>query len=224
MSEFLEVLSPKALSDLQALNSELVKTVANVKTVNENMIGIKTPSGSDSAIKKLNENYDAQAGKIAKLQIELEKYAQAQNRTIISNNNVIKSNITTEASIKRKNDALDKEISKLNEQSLINGACNITGGGLIENIPRVLPGNVTAKIDLSKIKVNKIFSWIKNNGVAEKEMLRTFNCGVGFVLFAKKNNFKKIINVFSGSFKPYVIGEIIKKSHSKIQFIGNVKF
>ena len=117
-----------------------------------------------------------------------------------------------------------KEISKLNKQSLINGACNITGGGLIENIPRVLPDNVTAKIDLSKIKVNKIFSWIKNNGVAEKEMLRTFNCGVGFVLFANKNNFKKIINIFSGSFKPYVIGEIIKKSHSKIQFVGNVKF
>ena len=52
--EFLEVLSPNALKDLQALNAELVKTTANMKAANENMIGIKTPSGSDSAIKELN--------------------------------------------------------------------------------------------------------------------------------------------------------------------------
>ena len=53
-----------------------------------------------------------------------------------------------------------KEIQKLFEQNLINGACNITGGGVTENIPRVLPKNVSAKIDLAKVKVKKIFSWI----------------------------------------------------------------
>jgi len=55
-----------------------------------------------------------------------------------------------------------KEIQKIFEQNLIHGACNITGGGLTENIPRVLPKNVSAKIDLAKVKVKKIFSWINN--------------------------------------------------------------
>ena len=67
-SEFIEIVSPSALKNLQAVNDELVKTVANVKTVNENMIGAKTPSGSDSAIKKLTADYDAQAKTIQNLQ------------------------------------------------------------------------------------------------------------------------------------------------------------
>lgn len=116
------------------------------------------------------------------------------------------------------------EILKLNKLKLLNGACNITGGGLIENVPRVLPKNISAKIDLSKIKVNKIFSWIQAHGVSENEMLRTFNCGVGFVLFAKKNNFQKIVNKFPKSFKPYIIGEIVKKTSSKVIFEGNINF
>ena len=116
------------------------------------------------------------------------------------------------------------EILKLNKLNLINGACNITGGGLIENVPRVLPKNISAKIDLTKIKVKKIFSWIQGHGVSESEMLRTFNCGVGFVLFAKKNNLKKIENTFPKSFKPYIIGEIVNKTSSKVIFEGNINF
>jgi len=117
-----------------------------------------------------------------------------------------------------------KEINKLIDSNLINGACNITGGGLIENIPRVLSNNITAQIDLNKIKVKKIFSWIHHSGVEEKEMLRTFNCGVGFVLFIKKNNLKKVVKIFPSSFKPYVVGEVTKKSSSKIKFEGKVNF
>jgi len=77
--EFLEVLSPNALKDLQALNAELVKTTANVKNVNENMIGIKTPSGSDSAVKQLNEQYLAQEKLIKKLQTQIQKLTEIQN-------------------------------------------------------------------------------------------------------------------------------------------------
>ena len=116
------------------------------------------------------------------------------------------------------------EILELNKLKLINGACNITGGGLIENVPRVLPKNTTARIDLTKIKVNKIFSWIQGHGVSENEMLRTFNCGVGFVLFAKKNNFQKIVNKFPKSFKPYIIGKIVSETSSKVIFEGNINF
>jgi len=112
-SEFLEVTSPSALKNLQALNAEIVKTIAGVKEVNANMISIKTPSGSDSAIKKLTADYDANAKAISNVQIQLEKLAQAQNRTKISNNAVEKSNLSLEASIERKNKALDREQAKL---------------------------------------------------------------------------------------------------------------
>ena len=55
-------------------------------------------------------------------------------------------------------------------------------------------------------------------------MLRTFNCGVGFVLFAKKNNFQKIVNKFPKSFKPYIIGKIVSETSSKVIFEGNINF
>jgi len=117
-----------------------------------------------------------------------------------------------------------KEIQKLFEQNLINGACNITGGGLTENIPRVLPKNVSAKIDLAKVKVKKIFSWISKQGVDQGEMLKTFNCGVGFVVFTKTNNIAKITKVFKSPYKPYVIGTVTGSSSSNITFDGNLKF
>ena len=117
-----------------------------------------------------------------------------------------------------------KEIQKLFEQNLINGACNITGGGLTENIPRVLPKNVSAKIDLAKVKVKKIFSWISKQGVDQGEMLKTFNCGVGFVVFAKTNNIAKITKVFKSPYKPYAIGTVTGPSSSNIIFDGNLKF
>lgn len=84
MSEFIEILSPSALKDLQNLNAELVKTVANVKNVNDNMIGIKTPSGSDSAIKRLNQDYSDQAKIIQNLQKQLLKEQQERKKTVQS--------------------------------------------------------------------------------------------------------------------------------------------
>lgn len=117
-----------------------------------------------------------------------------------------------------------KEIQKLFEQNLIHGACNITGGGLIENIPRVLPKNVSAKIDLTKIKVKKIFSWIYKQGVNQGEMLKTFNCGVGFIVFTKAKNVIKISKIFKSPYKPYIIGTVTGPNSSKVSFDGNIKF
>jgi phosphoribosylformylglycinamidine cyclo-ligase len=62
---------------------------------------------------------------------------------------------------------------------------HITGGGFIENIPRVLPEDVGVSLDLSAIPVPPVFRWLaRTGGVAEAEMLRTFNCGIGMVLVA----------------------------------------
>ncbi len=102
------------------------------------------------------------------------------------------------------------EILNLTKKKLLNGCANITGGGLEDNIKRVIPDKLCASIDLDKIKTLKIFSWLKKNNISDKEMLKTFNCGVGFCLIIDSKNLKKINRYFSKNFKPYVIGKIIK--------------
>jgi phosphoribosylformylglycinamidine cyclo-ligase len=65
----------------------------------------------------------------------------------------------------------------------VKALAHITGGGLTENVPRVLPGDTTARIDLGKLPVPPVFRWLSSLGaIAETEMLRTFNCGVGMVV------------------------------------------
>ena len=121
----------------------------------------------------------------------------------------IKKNTFLKKELMRPTKIYVKEVLKLNEKKLINGCANITGGGIIDNIKRVIPNGLCADIDLSKIKVKKIFKWIKNQNVDELEMLRTFNCGVGFCLITDKKNLKNIYKFFSNEFKPYPIGKIV---------------
>ncbi len=105
------------------------------------------------------------------------------------------------------------EILNLNKKNLINGCANITGGGLEDNIKRVIPEKLCADIELNKIKPLKIFKWLKKNKISEKEMLKTFNCGVGFCIIINSKNLKKVTNCFPKKFKPYVIGKIIKNKN-----------
>ena len=113
------------------------------------------------------------------------------------------------------------EVLSLVERNLLNGCANITGGGLADNIKRVIPNKLCASIDLSKIKTLKIFNWLKQKNISDKEMLKTFNCGVGFCLIIKPKNLKKINNFFSKDFKPYVIGKIIN-GKNKINLNGKI--
>jgi len=115
------------------------------------------------------------------------------------------------------------EILRLINQNLINGCANITGGGLSDNIKRIIPDKMVADIDLNKIKTLSIFKWLKKNGVSEKEMLKTFNCGVGFCLIINPKNLKKITKYFSKSYKPYVIGKISKGSN-KVKLNGSINW
>ena len=71
-------------------------------------------------------------------------------------------------------------------------------------------------IDLSKIKVGKIFKWLKKNKVSDREMISTFNCGVGFCVIAPEKNIDKIKRVFKKPFKPYIIGCISDTNKFKI--------
>ena len=90
-----------------------------------------------------------------------------------------------------------------------------------ENIIRSIPKNLTANIDLSKIKVPKIFKWLKNKNISEIEMLKTFNCGVGFCLIAEKHNLNRIKKYFNKKFEPYEIGYISKTS-KKLKLLNNI--
>ena len=102
-----------------------------------------------------------------------------------------------------------KEILKLVDKKLINGCVNITGGGFEGNIVRILPAKLSAQIYLYKVKPKNIFKWLHSQGVSDKEMIRTFNCGIGFCVIIKQQNFKKIKKYFTKDFQPYVIGKIV---------------
>ena len=116
-----------------------------------------------------------------------------------------------------------KEIMKLINNNLINGCANITGGGLPDNIKRIIPDKLSANINLNEIKTYKIFSWLKKNGISDKEMYKTFNCGVGFCLIVESKNLKKINNFFSKEYKPYVIGKI-SKGKNKVKLNGSINW
>ncbi len=116
-----------------------------------------------------------------------------------------------------------KEVLKLIDKDLINGCSNITGGGLVDNIKRVIPENLVAEIDLTKINPPKIFKWLKKNNISDKEMLKTFNCGVGFCLIINPKKLSKVKKYFTNRFKPYVIGKI-SKGKNKVKLNGNINW
>ena len=91
------------------------------------------------------------------------------------------------------------EILKLCDKNLINSAAHITGGGLIENLSRSIPEDLSINIDLSKIKILKIFKWLKSKNISNNEMLKTFNCGVGFCLIVSQKMKKRFINFLINS-------------------------
>ena len=116
-----------------------------------------------------------------------------------------------------------KEVLKLIDKNLINGCANITGGGLADNIKRIIPENLVAEIDLKKINTSKIFRWLKKNDISDKEMLKTFNCGVGFCLIISPKNLDKVKKYFAKEFKPYVIGKI-SKGKNKVKLNGSINW
>ena len=135
----------------------------------------------------------------------------------------IKKNIFLKKELLKPTKIYVREILNLNNKKLINGCANITGGGIIDNIQRIIPNGLCADINLSKIKVKKIFKWIKNQNVDDLEMLKTFNCGVGFCLIVDKKNLGEINKLFTNEFKPYIIGKIVK-GKNKTKFNEKIKW
>lgn len=103
-----------------------------------------------------------------------------------------------------------KTLQHLSAKIQINALAHITGGGLLENIPRVLPENAQAQLTINSWKRPSIFNWLQEKGnVKEAEMLRTFNCGIGMVACIDKNDVGQALALLAeAGEEALVIGEI----------------
>ena len=99
----------------------------------------------------------------------------------------------------------------------VKALAHITGGGLSENVPRVLPETVAARIDLSTFAAPAVFGWLAQTGrLSDAEMLKTFNCGIGMVLVVAKAEADGVVRTLQeGGEAPFVIGEIVPPGGAK---------
>ena len=139
-------------------------------------------------------------------------------RSLIKNKNI---SAKLKKELLRPTKIYSSEVLKLIKNNLINSAAHITGGGLTENLIRSIPQNFSINLDLSKIRVSEIFKWLKKKNISDREMLKTFNCGVGFCLIAPKKNVRKIVGFFKKKYKPYEIG-YISKGKKQINLINSL--
>ena len=107
-----------------------------------------------------------------------------------------------------------QDIKKLSEKLEISGIAHITGGGIIENIPRIIPEGLCAKIKISTIKIPEIMLECEKRGNIERhEMFGTFNMGVGMVVVVDKSLADQVLEILPDT---YVIGEIIENTEKII--------
>ncbi|MGB1539717.1 MAG: AIR synthase-related protein, partial [Rickettsiales bacterium] len=103
----------------------------------------------------------------------------------------------------------------------VKALCHITGGGLPENLPRILPAGVDATVYAHRWKKPEIFNWLAENGpVAEAEMWRTFNCGIGMVLVVEAAEADALIQLLSLEGETvHTIGELAAGNGNNAQVI-----
>ena len=88
----------------------------------------------------------------------------------------------------------------IRETGAVKGLAHITGGGFTDNIPRVLPKHLGVGIDLARLPVLPVFKWLaEQGGLAESELLRTFNCGIGMIAIVRPDAIKEVTEVLTSS-------------------------
>ena len=109
-----------------------------------------------------------------------------------------------------------KPLLQLITSHQIKALAHITGGGLLENVPRILPKTLSAEIDCKKLHILDIFKWLQKAGDVEaKEMLRTFNCGVGMVAIVDASKASNVLaEIEKAGIHAYEIGKICAKSEN----------
>jgi phosphoribosylformylglycinamidine cyclo-ligase len=107
----------------------------------------------------------------------------------------------------------------------IKALAHITGGGFVDNIPRVLPGMVAAHIDLSAVPVPPVFRWLaRAGGLAEAEMVRTFKCGIGKILIVEEGFAGEVAGILGSAGETVVpLGEIVeRRKGDPVRFTGTL--
>lgn len=110
-------------------------------------------------------------------------------------------------------------LSALKASDGVKALAHITGGGFLENIPRVLPANTVAEIDLGQVPTPAVFGWLqKTGGIAEREMLRTFNCGIGMICVTTPDSAEDVARHLTAQGEHVVtLGRIAARSGSEEQ-------
>jgi phosphoribosylformylglycinamidine cyclo-ligase len=100
----------------------------------------------------------------------------------------------------------------IRETGAVKGLAHITGGGFTDNIPRVLPKNLGVRIDLPALTVLPVFKWLAKEGdIAELELLRTFNCGVGMIAIVKREAVQEVMDILrEGGETVSLLGDVIE--------------
>jgi phosphoribosylformylglycinamidine cyclo-ligase len=101
----------------------------------------------------------------------------------------------------------------------VKALAHITGGGLPENLPRVLPEHLCARIDTKSWKLPAVFQWVKETGkVPDHDFWRTFNCGIGMVLVVEKEKADAVAQLLSGEGETvYRLGELAARAHEAVE-------
>jgi phosphoribosylformylglycinamidine cyclo-ligase len=113
----------------------------------------------------------------------------------------------------------------IRETGAVKGLAHITGGGFTDNIPRVLPKHLGVGIDLERLPVLPVFKWLaEQGGIAELELLRTFNCGIGMIAIVRPDAVEKITGVFTESGETVaVLGNVIEtKGEHRVVYNGHL--
>ncbi len=113
-------------------------------------------------------------------------------------------------------------LATLKAGSGIKALAHITGGGFPDNIPRVLPDNLAAEVELSAIPVPPVFSWLaKTGGVAPNEMLRTFNCGIGMIAVVEAQAAEAVAaRLAEAGERVAVLGRLIENQGQSVVYAG----
>ncbi|WP_224702442.1 phosphoribosylformylglycinamidine cyclo-ligase [Devosia aquimaris] len=106
----------------------------------------------------------------------------------------------------------------------IKALAHITGGGFIDNIPRVLPDHLAAHVNLPAITVPKVFGWLsRTGGIVEHEMLRTFNCGVGMLVAVAPEDAQALVDQLNAAGEiASIVGNLTERSGEPVTFEGSL--
>lgn len=111
-----------------------------------------------------------------------------------------------------------KSVLALAKNKLLKGAAHITGGGFIDNIPRILPDHCAAFIDCNSWQLPPIFEWLQTQGqLSHHELRRTFNCGVGMIVCIRKEDANAALSLLEAQGEtPWIIGHVIERRHPEV--------